>query len=376
MKRVLLACTVPALESYSIGIISAAMLSNRVDFYACVFIAGTDMRTDSELLEIYGIPEHKIDKVAFFRLSENKVSRILSGRKYLSGIRKFAEIHQINTLHFISQDVMLSGQLKQFKNFEVYYTVHDLIAHEVKLSLVQRAKHYYFRIRKDSDLVNRINNLVTNSIHQRNKLEELFPEKNIQLHQMPGLITPQIKKGQSVIKELEGVDNYVLFFGRIEFYKGIDLLYEAFINSKELSNTKLVIAGKGEIYFDRDQDKEHNVLFLNRYIADEEINDLFGKASFFVMPYRSATQSAVSSLAYHYGLPVIASDTEGLTDTILNEKTGLLYANNDRAALINQVLRLKTDRELYDNLQLNIKESAFFYNVNRLSIELEEIYKP
>lgn len=375
MKRVLLACTVPALESYSIGIISAAMQSNRVNFYACIFIAETDMRTNSQLIEIYGIPEQKINKVVFFRLSQSKVIRILSGNKYLSGIREFAESHQINIIHFISQDVMLSGQLKQFKNFEIYYTVHDLIAHEVKLNLIQSVKHYLFRIRKDRNLVFRINNLITNSIHQRNTLAKLYPKKNVQFHQMPGLVTPQIKKGQSVIKELEGLNNYMLFFGRIEFYKGIDLLYEAFINSRELSDTKLVIAGKGEIYFNRNEEKERNVIFLNRFIADEEINDLFSKASFFIMPYRSATQSAVNSLAYHYGLPVIASDTEGLTDTILNEKTGLLYDKNNSGELINQVLRLKTDHKLYHSLQLNIKEDASFYNVNKLIIELEEIYK-
>lgn len=374
MKKVLFVCTVPALESYSIGVISAAFANANIDCYAFILLNGKDQRSRAELMAAYMLPEAKINHVEFHLLASSKVVRILSTNSYLNKVIRFLGQHDIQKVHFISQDVMLSGFLSKFKAFELYYTVHDLTPHAAKLSFLQRIKHYYLRIRKDKLLVKQINNLVTSSIHQKEKLEQLYPEKNVIFHRMPGLDTPTIRDGNVKVKELINSDNYILFFGRIEPYKGLDQLYQAFCTDKDLASFKLVIAGKGNIYFERHKEKESNITFINRYINDNEVKDLFNKSVMFVLPYRSATQSAVTSIGYHYCIPVVASNIDGLSDTIIHEKTGLLYKTGDQVALAGAINRLLSDKNLALEIKDYLKNEQSFFDPVKLGYELANIY--
>lgn len=373
MTKILYVCSVPALESYSAGVISAAFSSKKMEVYAYIFLEGTDRRSIEDLLNQYSIPEEKKSNVIFARLDSNKFIRILSAGRYLSKAADFATENDVKIIHFISQDVMLSGHLRKFDRFKVFYTVHDLIPHEVRLNLFCKLKHYYLRIRKDKMLTRQIPNLVTNSLKQLELLEQLFPQKNVRFHQMPGLVTPMIRSGEKKIQQLIGINRYVLFFGKIELYKGLEKLYNIFTADDRLKNQSLVIAGSGDIYFRRNRSKEKNIIFINRYIEDREINFLFSNACMLVLPYISATQSAVSSLAYHYHLPVISSDVEGLKDSI-TEQTGIIYHSSDPNALVNAILQLLNDPELRDRIKKNVKSSPYFYQQNDLKNQIEGIY--
>jgi glycosyltransferase involved in cell wall biosynthesis len=372
--KIMFVCTVPALSSYGIGIISAAFKSKSLDCYACVFLENSDRRSFDSLLLLYGIPVSKSHQFIVHRLAKNKVIKILSIAKYLNAVAAFAHMHQVKKIHFLTQDVMLQGHLHQFKDFDLYYTVHDLIPHQAKLSLLQRIKHYYFRIRKDRILMARIRNLVTNSISQKVMLEQLYPGKNVFFHHMPSLVTKAIMAGNIKLKELTSIKNYVLFFGRIEPYKGIEQLYQAFTAKEELTGIQLVIAGKGNIYFKRDLQREAHVTFINRYIADEEVNDLFDKAIMLVLPYHSATQSAVTSLAYHYRLPVLASAIEALKDTVKHEETGLLFTPNNADEMGKAILKLISDKAFYQKIRVNLQHEQTGYRIATLISELELLY--
>lgn len=374
MEKVLLVCTVPALESYNVGVISAAFNYADLDCYACIFVNGSDTRTTQKIHSSFEIPLEKNNKVWIGKLAISKLTRILSSSRYLNQVKQYAQLNEITKIHFISQDVMLHGHLANFKDFKLYYTVHDLLPHPAKLSLLQKLKHYYFRIRKDKLLVSQIENLITNSFHQKETLERIYPKKRIFWHSMPSLVVPAIKDGTIQLEELKEVDQYVLFFGRVELYKGLEVLYQAFTNHPLLANLKLVIAGKGRIYFERRKDKESNVIFLNRYIADEEVASLFKKALFMVLPYHSATQTAITSLGYHFGIPIIATSIEGLKDTVIHEKTGLLYEFNSPDVLANTIIRLYRDDELRQNMQNFIATALPFFNEQILAKELTKIY--
>ncbi|WP_431293719.1 glycosyltransferase family 4 protein [Pedobacter sp. P26] len=375
MEKILLACTVPALESYNIGIINAALSDRNMAFYAVVFLNGQDKRSDAELMADYGVAMGKRNRIQFYHLSENKVIRILSGSKYLDLVVQFASKELIAKIHFISQDVMLSPHLVKFKNFELYYTVHDFVAHPAKLNPLQRAKHYYFRIRKDRLLIEKINNLVTNSSSQHRALLKHYPGKKVSWHRMPGMVTRKILNGNKEIPELKEVEDYVLFFGRIEIYKGLASLYNLFLNRSELSGTTLVIAGKGNVYFDRNPAKEDNIVFLNRFIAEEEVAALFKKAKFLVLPYLSATQSAISSISYHFRKPVIASLVEGLAESVDHEHTGLLYSGKEPDQLLASILRLCYDAQLREKISKNLKDGPQMYDVLKLQEELALVYQ-
>ena len=120
------------------------------------------------------------------------------------------------------------------------------------------------------------------------------------------MITQQIQEGNKKVIELLNENNYILFFGTVDEYKGVDLLIHAYINSKSLNGIKLVIAGKG-LTFGNVVNRNKNIIRINRFIDDSEVKDLFSKALFVVYPYRSATMSGVLSIAYYFKKRVLLS---------------------------------------------------------------------
>lgn len=118
----------------------------------------------------------------------------------------------------------------------------------------------------------------------------------------------------------------LLFFGFIRDYKGLDLLIEAF---GELGDEyQLIIAGESygsfekytnQIESNRNVDRIHSFV---RYISDTEVPDFFSAADVCVLPYKSATQSGITSIAYHFELPMLATDVGGLKEMVIDNETG------------------------------------------------------
>lgn len=117
----------------------------------------------------------------------------------------------------------------------------------------------------------------------------------------------------------------LLFFGLIRDYKGLDLLLEAFPALGE--EYQLVIAGESYGGFEKYQKMmdaggcEGRIKVFNRYIDDSQVPEFFSAADLCVLPYKTATQSGITAVALHFGLPVAATRTGGLEETI--EKPGI-----------------------------------------------------
>ena len=128
--------------------------------------------------------------------------------------------------------------------------------------------------------------------------------------------------------ELDQKKKTLLFFGLIRDYKGLDLLIDAMSLLDE--SYQLVIAGESYGDFGKYSHAIENspactrIKVLNRYIADDEVPRLFSAADLLVAPYRSATQSGVIPVAYHFDLPVVATDVGGLKENIERAGTGLV----------------------------------------------------
>jgi glycosyltransferase involved in cell wall biosynthesis len=120
----------------------------------------------------------------------------------------------------------------------------------------------------------------------------------------------------------------ILFFGLIRDYKGLDILLEAF---RELDDDyQLIIAGEPYGSFDKyqkmidDFDGRDRIKTFPKYIRDSEVKDYFSAADVTVLPYRSATQSGISSISYHFEVPMIVTDVGGLKGTIGDSGTGIV----------------------------------------------------
>lgn len=136
-----------------------------------------------------------------------------------------------------------------------------------------------------------------------------------------------------------------LFFGYVRHYKGLDTLLEAWpLVRAARPGATLVVAGE---FYDKPEPYralvaaagEGAVRLLDRYIPDEEVEALFRAANVTVLPYRSATQSGVTHVAYALGSPVIATRVGGIAETVRDGETGLTCAPEDPRALAGTILR-------------------------------------
>lgn len=127
---------------------------------------------------------------------------------------------------------------------------------------------------------------------------------------------------------LDPSKKYALFFGFIREYKGLDLLIDAFKSVDP--SVELIIAGEVYGSFDKYQKQlqdpalSQRVHLFNNYISDAEVTHFFSAADVCVLPYRSATQSGITAISYHFDLPIIATDVGGLKETIQDGKTGVV----------------------------------------------------
>lgn len=131
---------------------------------------------------------------------------------------------------------------------------------------------------------------------------------------------------------------YMLFFGLVRAYKGLDLLLDAFGKVKDqLSNLQLIVAG--EFYEDEDKYRaqiERNqltdrVIIKNEFIADADLRKYFGAADLIVQPYKTATQSGVTQVAFHFEKPMLVTNVGGLGEIVHDHKMGYAVEPNTDA---------------------------------------------
>lgn len=126
-------------------------------------------------------------------------------------------------------------------------------------------------------------------------------------------------------------DKIILFFGFIRKYKGLDLLLEAMSDERIRSaGIKLLIGG--EFYENRKEydDKiaelgiQDQLILKTDFIPDSEVKYFLSAADFVIQPYRNATQSGVTPLAYHFEIPMLVTNVGGLPDLVPDGKVGIV----------------------------------------------------
>ena len=251
-------------------------------------------------------------------------------------------------VHFMVGEYLFANHIKNVKpESSLCLTVHDLHPHERNKQSIKDDLIYKEIIHKGyKKCESYIPTLTTSSLSQYKELKELYPSKNIIFTHFPSLVTEQIKHGRAEVKELLGIEKYILFFGSVDKYKGVDLLISAFCSLKDNCGMKLVIAGKGQDY---DTSDNKDIIRLNRFIEDEEVGDLFRRASFVVYPYISATMSGVLSIAYYFRKCVLLSDVQFFKDNAVPSCT--FFNTGDRDDLMEkmQMMLDSNDCELTEN---------------------------
>lgn len=165
--------------------------------------------------------------------------------------------------------------------------------------------------------------------------------------------------------------NYMLFFGLVRAYKGLDLLLDAFSLVKDqLPDLQLIIAG--EFYENEDKYRAQiaqnglteRIVLRNEFIPDADLRKYFGVADLIVQPYKSATQSGVTQVAFHFEKPMLVTNVGGLGEIVHDHKMGyacnpdaqsiatdlLDYFNNSRQSAFTQYLINEKSKYAWSNL--------------------------
>lgn len=142
----------------------------------------------------------------------------------------------------------------------------------------------------------------------------------------------------------QSYEPFVLFFARLEAYKGVQVLIEA-MRQIESSGIRAVIAGKGDLQAFTSGPLPENVEVRNRLILDGEAIELFERCSVVVLPYLDATQSALIAAAYFFGKPVIVTRTGALPEYVAEGETGWIIEPRQPESLARTIQDAVNDRQ-------------------------------
>ena len=179
--------------------------------------------------------------------------------------------------------------------------------------------------------------------------------------------------------DMDPSSKYMLFFGFIRRYKGLDLLIEAFSHEQlREMNLKLIVAG--EFYEDSAPYREmidklklgEDVLFFDRFINDDEVAAFFSVADLIVQPYRSATQSGVTQIAYHFGKPMLVTDVGGLREIVPDKKCGYVV-EPDPHSISSAILDFFINKRK-EEFTANVMSEREKYSWAKMTASIKEVF--
>jgi glycosyltransferase involved in cell wall biosynthesis len=171
----------------------------------------------------------------------------------------------------------------------------------------------------------------------------------------------------------------ILFFGYIRKYKGLDLLIQA-MSSESIKKLNIQLMIVGEFYEDArtyhdlviSLGLQNQISFYSNYIPDGEVKNYVCSADFIIQPYKNATQSGVTPLAYHFEKPMLVTNVGGLADTVPNLKTGIVVEPTTNAI----VKGIETLYELGENHFIpNIIEEKKKYSWAQMTEKFLALYQ-
>lgn len=286
------------------------------------------------------------EKIYFIKSTPKKkrlISTTLSfARDCLLIKNKFNEINfdwVITTFLVLSGwDNIVCSLVKAKRKFTI---IHDPIPHSSMPEV--EANNYRKLVKRSEEII-----VLTKKFIPVIETEYSFPKEKIHYMRL-GRMTFAEGSLNGGINSIDSIN--FLFFGRIDGYKGLDVLLEAYelVSHKFGDSVELCIAGNGD--FSKYQEKFsklNNAILMNRYIDDNEIPVLFSKpGTVLVLPYIDATQSGVTPLAFQFAVPVIASDTGGLKEQLFEGEVGSFFNVGDYKQLYNEMLKFLNNHDLY-----------------------------
>ena len=257
--------------------------------------------------------------------------------------------------------------IKFFLNFKILYAVHDnpFEPKEDNPLFMNFMEKFFI---KRADLVLTYSEFIKRSIikyiHNK-KIEILY----LGIHKD---LCPNFNKAFDTSKK----DLNVLFFGRLEAYKGIDVLIKAFeILKKEKLDINLVIAGRGELEENlKNKISELKIEFKNYWISRNELCKLLQWADVLVAPYKQGTQSGIVNTSLAYGIPIIVTDVGSFSEFIKDGETGFLIPPNDPETLAEKIKFFYENRDKIIEMSKKILEFNQNFSWDKIASRAIKLY--
>ena len=276
------------------------------------------------------------------------LGRLIRSRKY-------------DVVHFDTASGRAISSLIFLRKKQMALTIHDPVPHVGQESLLLDLVRFFYKRMARSILF--YSSYSTGVYKKYNKHQH---SKFNQLRLQPYSFISQFKQIPFP------ADRYILFFGQLSYYKGIDLLLEAI--PKVLNtypNEHFVIAGKSSGFnVDKTllEQYAHHITFIEDYLSIEELSHLIHSSKFVVCPYREATQSGVLMTAFAMGKTVLATKIGAFPEYVADGINGML-TNAEPQSIANGIMSM-IDSNHYLNMEKNIvstySKSDAIQNTNTL----------
>lgn len=249
---------------------------------------------------------------------------------------------------------IIARRVKKKTNCKVIGLLHNVNPHE-KLPFAKKLTRFF---------VKGCDSFITMSKSVLEDLKIYTNSENVKFspHPIYNIFGDKVTKEESLkYLNLSKDYKYILFFGLIRRYKGLDLLLNAFAN-QDLNSKKIKLIVAGEFYEDRtyydDIIKELNlqdkVILTNSFIDNDDIKYYFGASDIIAQTYRSATQSGVAQIAYHFERPMLVTNVGGLSEIVPNGKVGFVTETNSEsiANALNVFFKENKEEEFSKNVSV------------------------
>lgn len=301
-------------------------------------------------------------------------SYIRMGLKMLNPFTYYNLVKIINkekpdVIHILFEDILLGTTVLFLKNkYPIVYTDHDPSFHEGERFFSKLNHGLAKTITRKSDAI---------IVHGK-RMKEILISANVSKDNIfcipHGEYSYYTQWEKPEVKE----EKSVLFFGRIEEYKGIQYLIKAEpLITASVPKSKIIVAGSGDFeQYRKIITNIDNFEIHNRFIPDEEVADFFKRASVVVLPYVDGTQTGVIPIAYSFKKPVVVTDVGSIPEVVEDGKTGYVVPPKDPVSLADAIIKILTD----DRLRAEMGQNAFQKTKNEMSWEnisknTIEIYK-
>lgn len=296
-------------------------------------------------------------------LNSNVITINIYKRSFVEVYNKFLyTLKSLNpqVIHFtgIHPFFLLLSFYAKIRNIPVVLTLHDAISHPTQdksfIKNLTSSRFFVKSLLKFTSEIIALSSYVAGEIKIAYKREPfIIPlSHDLSRYAIKSIETiNRINRDNSVIK--------LLFFGKIDRYKGIEYLLEAcrILKNKGI-NFSLKIAGRSANYkLIIPSEIEDNVDFENRFISESDIPFLFMSSDVVVLPYVEVSQSGVLPLAFAFGKPVIASNIGSFSEIVEEGINGFLVAPGSSDEIAEKIISLYLNRDLLVSLSNNAKET-------------------